>query len=115
MKPNHTPGPWFANDLNSKYDPDRTVYARTPIRGNPRYIARVYGQGAMNPDPESLANARLIAAAPAMRAALERAERFISNVPTDEQLDARMAHNDTGRETYRAITAALAAADKGAP
>jgi hypothetical protein len=107
MKPNHTPGPWFANDLNSKYDPDRTVYARTPIHGNPRYIARVYGQGAMNPDPESLANARLIAAAPALRAAVAGAFDFICSRHDDE--DAEEDH------LIALLDAALAAADKGAP
>jgi len=35
-----------------------------------------------------------------LRALLSRAESFMSNVPTDEQLDARMKSGDCGRDVW---------------
>lgn len=87
----HTPGPWKALDLDSRTDIDRTIEARTSVHNNPRSIARVYGQGALaRPDPVSLANARLIAAAPDLLAALE------------DLLTARLEDRDTANHYSRA-------------
>ena len=69
----HTPGPWTIR-TDSRTDIDRTVFAHTPIHNNPVAIARVYGEGVMaSPDAEKIANARLIAAAPDLLAACQRA------------------------------------------
>jgi hypothetical protein len=110
MKPAHTPGPWLAWDLNSKTDVDRTIEARIGPHNNPRYIARVYGQGVLSkPDPESLANARLIAAAPAMYAAL-------AGCIDELELHEKAARTDGDADLLRRLDearAALAAADKG--
>lgn len=40
--------------------------------------------------------------------AARRADRFIANLPTDDQLDAVMRDGDTGRKLSGALTAALA-------
>ena len=42
-----------------------------------------------------------------LRALLNRAESFMSNVPTDEQLDARMQSGDCGRDVWGDIHDAL--------
>jgi hypothetical protein len=69
-----TPGPWAlsGDDPNST---DRAVYARMPKSGNPKYIARIYGEGILSRDVTARnANARLIAEAPALLAENERLE-----------------------------------------
>ncbi len=71
---NHTPGEWLLETFGGCGDGDISVYAKTPINGNPRWVARVYGGGILAPggrNPETLANARLIAAAPKLLAAAE--------------------------------------------
>lgn len=77
MKSKHTPGPWAADGLDSPHDADRAIYARTPLHGNPIFVARAYGNGCLCPiTPERVANARLIAAAPDL---LEAAEKLIDS------------------------------------
>jgi len=66
-EPMFTPGPWRVAGLDQPHDGDRTIYARTPIHGNPRYIASVYGEGVtVMPSRERMANAVLVVAAPTM-------------------------------------------------
>lgn len=66
----HTPGPWTVDYPRSGQDV--TVEGRSPIHKNPIYITRVYGPGILSTDTETRnANARLIAAAPDLLAALE--------------------------------------------
>jgi hypothetical protein len=75
----HTPGPWEAIGLESDHDSDRSIMARTPIHGNPLAVARAYGGGILAPaDPERVANARLIAAAPDLLAACKAADAQVS-------------------------------------
>lgn len=63
----HTPGPWLYR-RDSKASTDATIYALTST-GNPRYIARVYGEGVLSTRIEERdANLALIAAAPVMKA-----------------------------------------------
>ena len=68
----HSPGFWEvpARELAQKDDSDRTVLVKLSS-GCPRYICRVYGQGVtVSARPESVANARLVAASPRLRAKL---------------------------------------------
>ena len=81
----HTPGPWYLEE-RSKYqthDADRIIYRLIPIRAdqlkyaedgrthNQQSLARVYGDGILYPsNPERLANAEVMAAAPELLAAL---------------------------------------------
>lgn len=71
----HTPGPWVAPDPRSDYEGrvfDRSIMAAVS-NGNPIPIARAYNNIGTNCE----ANARLIAAAPDLLAALEEAERAL--------------------------------------
>jgi len=59
----HTPGPW-ETDTSAVSSTDIPVCGRTKS-GNPRWVARVYGEGTLSRvTDERNANARLIAAAP---------------------------------------------------
>jgi len=49
-----------------------------------------------------------IAAAPEVVGALKRLEQFVCHVPTDAQLDARMASGDTGRQAWHDAREVLA-------
>lgn len=62
----HTPGPWKLNEVIG----GSFVYA-----GSRQLIAMP------SPDLENKANARLIAAAPRMAAALQRADHFLAELP----------------------------------
>jgi hypothetical protein len=70
----HTPGPW---KLNAP-DPTDDVFYGTSVSGgrHNNVIASGLNLSATNPQ-EALANARLIAAAPAMLAALEKARQYV--------------------------------------
>lgn len=66
---NHTPGPWAAMEPKSDYEGrifDRSIMAAS-ASGNPIPVARAYNNIGTN----CAANARLIAAAPDLLAALE--------------------------------------------
>ncbi len=63
-----TPPPWEQEATHNEADQvEVSIYAPSPLYGSRRLIAIVYG----HTDEEALANARLIAAAPDMLAALE--------------------------------------------
>lgn len=82
----HAPGPWYVRgcDGNPGYAMGRHIYA--PNEGNTGTVALVSG---------SLANARLISAAPDLLAALERLEAgirlWISRGVSDEDMAAARA------------------------
>lgn len=74
----HTPGPWFANQLS--------IYAKANcIVNGGRFVAMcatdtpLARQTAQSVDAEALANARLMAAAPELLAALEAALTVLSD------------------------------------
>jgi hypothetical protein len=100
----HTPGPWIADlqrDLDKTHGTDISIFAKTPIHGNPQWLARVYGPGALaiGMNGERDANVRLIAAAPDLLAALQRTLRQIEILkdiakimkPSEAELSARAA------------------------
>ena len=66
----HTPTPW-ENDDSLK------VYSKHVIRRNGLIIATLPSDGSMMPLAEKHANARLIAAAPALLAACEKAQSLV--------------------------------------
>ncbi len=70
----HTPGPWrldpTVNDLDPEGNDDGGFYARSVTAENGTGIAEVYWHGRKT-DAETLANGRLIEAAPELLAALE--------------------------------------------
>jgi hypothetical protein len=70
-KADHTPGPWHA----SKGGHDRLIYAESETAFD---LAIVRGGGN---DAETDANARLIAAAPDLRLACQRAARRLHDLP----------------------------------
>jgi hypothetical protein len=63
----HTPGPWHASEEAAGNNPD--IYIEAPGHGT---VAEIGG----GPLPVRRANARLIAAAPAMKEALEKIARY---------------------------------------
>lgn len=70
----HTPGPWENFHLQ--------------VRGPTRHICLIHVKGRVEDDPEALANANLIAAAPAMYAALRRVRHSLDYcVRTEAVLD----------------------------
>lgn len=85
----HTPGPWAVNP-QTRGDADISVYAILGS-GNPHWIARAYGGGPLAPpSPVTAANARLIASAPDLLAALEY---IVSWSPDAEKWNAETARN----------------------
>ena len=91
----HTPGPWTVEPPSGR-QPRTTIWKWHPKRafGENVWVATIYG-GEVS-DDESEANARLIAAAPAL---LDAARRVVSGVP----------HPDGGRVILEADVLALAA------
>jgi hypothetical protein len=71
-KPTHTPGPWRLSK-HRRFD----VYADT-AEGGLRFVGTTYGNGDMPPHiaKEDEANAKLIAAAPALLASLKAMVRY---------------------------------------
>lgn len=95
----HTPGLWEAQIDTGRYGgADISIAARTPIHGNPIWIARAYNSGVLAPsDPEREANAHLIAAAPDLLALAREArevmmslDKIVRDILTDSQLDTRL-------------------------
>lgn len=88
MKAKHTPGPWTPTHCDvSGYELPRSVYADTIP------IASIAGQAKGGP-AEWIANARLIAAAPDLLAALQRVRRLPmwgDNGTVRAQVDAALA------------------------
>ena len=80
MTTKHTPGPWNAEPMIRDHG-----FPYTPVMAT-TLIARVYST-AFGDDEQSLANAALIAAAPAMLAALREARDFVVPcVPSGDDL-----------------------------
>ncbi len=71
MKTNHTPGPWIAGEVNGSGS-HRVFSTNDP--NNQLYCAVETGWG-VDPRAVAAANARLIAAAPDLLAAMEEAAR----------------------------------------
>lgn len=69
----HTPGPWSCEDV---YPPRTTVHI--PVYGKPFVLAECFS---MESAGEREANAKLIAAAPDMLAALRRSLNWLSSYP----------------------------------
>lgn len=107
----HTPGPWHTDPhaMASSSGVDVSVFALTPKHGNPQWIARVYGQGALavGHNAERNANAALIAAAPAMLGALESLLRVADALISQSE-------HDIYCEEFSDARAAIAAARGGA-
>jgi len=78
-----------------------------------KLIARMPGEYRENHAifPEMLANAHLIAAAPAMYEALKQTFNVMENILTDSQLDTRTLCGLTIREWSTKVRAALAQAE----
>lgn len=94
----HTPGPWHVGMA-----PGPIVYGADSSQ-----VADLRGD--LLPRPETIANLRLICAAPALLEALEEAEHILRNILTDSQLDARLDCGKTVRQFYVDARRAIAAA-----
>ena len=88
MRAKHTPGPWFAVGYQVEIESETVADICTTN-------ANLFGQGALHDDARSMANARLIAAAPDLLAALEAlviSHRALCDSPSwDEQDEAEQA------------------------
>jgi len=85
--PEHTPGPWEVAHYDGEewYGCDVSVFARISSV-NHRSVARIYGDGVLAHNPNNAerdANARLIAAAPEMLEALEKAVPWLGKMIAD--------------------------------
>src|SRR4051812_7979165 len=73
----HTPGPWQVHDYAVNFGP---YNAGIDVGPGLRMVARVCGEFERpEPGPVAMANARLIAAAPDMLAALHKAHNFLDS------------------------------------
>jgi hypothetical protein len=82
----HTPGPWTIKGP-IRDGQDISIEARR-ASGNPQYIGRVYSAGILaKSDPEAEANARLIAAAPALLQVAEGALGYLEALPVAARPD----------------------------
>ena len=95
-KSKHTPGPWSVNDINPS---DIYGYERGTKRG--RFVATAvnFGSGNCCHTEEDRANAHLIAAAPELLAALEKALLGLMAATSA----ANREGNETAVEVYREI------------
>lgn len=100
MAAQHTPGPWR---------PCEETMVRVVVADNGRWIADCDFEG---PPSESDANARLIAAAPDLLAALEDAAASLDTILGDPRMDAAMLSGDRygRRKVLEAARAAIAKA-----
>lgn len=90
MNSKHTPGPWTASLPEDRLS-DAAISARTPIYKNIANIARVYRRDS---ERQRDADARLIAAAPDLLAALDEllADKYLSDpINADRMAAARAA------------------------
>lgn len=71
----HTPGPWFAREDGCIAVGDNSTSKTLKLRL--LKVISPWVEGAWDDDPEALANARLIAAAPAMLEALKEASDWL--------------------------------------
>lgn len=103
MNAKHTPGPWAVAPDPEYPEEAFSVYTDQPGHINAEIAGRIC----------DAANARLIAAAPALYAALERAESNLRDFadPDGEYRPTEAALLSLARD----IATALATADKGAP
>lgn len=85
--PKHTPGPWhIGQPLDPTHSSDASIYAEIPSRNNPKWIARIYGEGSASKIVEERnANARLIASAPFLLLAVEEILAELDNRPPPRQ------------------------------
>ena len=95
---NHTPGPWEAHENGHIYAEERASA-----------VARIF-ENSYHRDGEAQANARLIAAAPDMLAALERFDVYLDRFTDCEGSDLTGAY--LSYEGQQAIAAARAAINK---
>lgn len=102
----HTPGPWTANLHHTRQDGGRT-YGFIFADGVVPTAAVVLGVEGM-PQDEGRANARLIAAAPDMLAALKLVDAFAK---ADEAAGDDALWTDHFREMFEVVRAAIAKAE----
>lgn len=103
----HTPGPWISEDCVAGRPPeagcgiiasDDDFKISNPTRGIVAWASRIVSR----PNEETLANARLIAAAPDL---LEACELVIGSLSFDRE-------DDFSKEVIRRLTAAIAKATR---
>jgi len=76
-QPLHTPGPWFASACDNNIEAD--------VRDSENYfIAVCMGGAGIDGAENALANAALVAAAPELLSALQKAEAFMSGFEGDD-------------------------------
>ena len=97
MMPNHTPGPWLIAGMSQSGCADVSIYRKT-ANDRPQYIGRVYGEGIVYRYTDTRdANARLIAAAPDLLAAIEElVGEFDARSEAAAQEPGVIGLNDTG-------------------
>jgi hypothetical protein len=111
MTTTRTHGPWLISKGHGSSD--STVYARTSS-GNPRYIARVFGEGfGSRMTKERDANAALIAAAPELLEALKLLVPCLE-MAFDAEGDAFGVHHNDATDALGGAIAAIAKAEGGA-
>ncbi len=79
-----TPGPWSAQRAKYPVDGEFDYCIGAMVNGQTKCIAEAFGRVSVDGRPNAEANARLIAAAPDLLAALASAESFISGFEGDE-------------------------------
>ena len=108
MSTKHTPGPWAIAD-------DHAVAIIDGAENLYFHVGPALVDATPLDDPECEANARLIAQAPAMYAALETAQAFLNSIPglkIYEGHTVALRAIDAAKVALRAIDAALAAVEE---
>lgn len=97
----HTPGPWVAVNVGSDDEPMMEVRAARIAGQPPRHSVAICATGDSPQEMEN-ANARLIAAAPDLLAALKKARVAVSAYSPDpteplDEIDAALAKAEAGQ------------------
>lgn len=105
MNTKHTPGPWHWDSDPMKGDPLGRVRFRVTTVG--KTITQIYRS---SDDERAVHDARLIAAAPEMLAALKEAEKLAWEVGCETVEGVNFLLEDSRGDLYRQISAAIAKA-----